>query len=491
MLNQVSLFNEGDSKMSDVPQLDAFAKVLGLFENRVFGSTGDTSSTEFYSVPHPGIFINPNLKHGSNTNDMLIISEIFNQCFDATWLYRENVNTVDSVYKSILERTALPKSELPTGMTESKLEAMERQLSGWRANYKTYEERYNEARRELLAAREQGKPGSVISALRAKRYEAEKDWEVYGNKYQYDKLDANLSYYRALTPRIYFEELKRQLADSEAEAPTSPYYETFIEPPISQWNSPNTSWAFFTEKFKFSDITRRTKHKSWSGGVSASFGFWSAKGGAAGSENREYLKTKNVDIDLSFELLRVRIIRPWLEQSLLAERFWAPHKNWGWFDVSTGFNPYTSEPVGPQGKMPVLPTHAVVARNVSLTANWSDKERTFIKKVVSGKAKGGWGPFRASGSYRKETTSEDVTSVIAGNTLRIEHPQIIGLMGTLLPQSPNPNPLLNWEDDIAPRPGATPPEEIEGDEGPLAIENLKEKYWDKFAAQLEASKLEI
>ena len=103
--------------------------------------------------------------------------------------------------------------------------------------------------------------------------------------------------------------------------------------------------------------------------------------------------------------------------------------------------------MGPQGLMPVLPTDAIIARNVLISANFTENERKFIRETLSGSVSGGWGPFSTRGSYTSTTTREDVVGSFDGTTLRIANPQVIGFMGTLIPQCPNPDRRLPFEED--------------------------------------------
>ncbi len=97
--------------------------------------------------------------------------------------------------------------------------------------------------------------------------------------------------------------------------------------------------------------------------------------------------------------------------------------------------------------MPVLPTDIVLARNVCISANFSEEEKKFVQSTLSGSVGGGYGPFSCRGSYSTTTTKEDVVGSFDGTTLRIANPQIIGYLGTLLPRSPDPDRRLPWTSD--------------------------------------------
>lgn len=430
--------------MPNQPQLDAFFRLIGMLETAIFnGSTGE-SGKEFYTIPHPGVFVSPGLKETANSKDMSIISSLFNTCFESTLLYQPNLSTVSQVYQDVLEQAALPEKRL-TKKEEDELKEYEEFLDKTVEIYLRYKSRAGEISGEIIRQQILRAPADVLAALQIKLEAAEAEWIRFGKREQYEEKQALASYLRSVSPRLFFQRLLARFNKSTQTTGAESYQATYLSPPVEEWTSPYAGWSLFDKTFKYSELHTRSKHSTWSGSAGGNFGLWRAKGGASGSHTERYQASENIDIQLKFEYMRVRIIRHWLVPDVFNYRFWTYKKAFGFREVSDGA--ILGNMIGPQGLMPVLPTYVVVARNVSISAAFSDEEKRFVEDTLSGSASGGYGPFSVKGSYSSTTTQEDVVGSFDGTTLKIANPQIIAFMGTLMPRSPNPDKRLPWTDD--------------------------------------------
>jgi hypothetical protein len=173
-------------------------------------------------------------------------------------------------------------------------------------------------------------------------------------------------------------------------------------------------------------------------------------GGAGGGSTYQHQESDVSNIEVKFDYLRVRIERPWLVQDIFGYKFWTWSKTVGFSYISDGGNLGIDPPQRPIGRMPFLPTHFILVKNVELSANFSHNDSTFIASQISARASAGWGPFSISGSYSESTTEQYTHASFDGTTLKIAQPQIIAFAGTLLPKTPDPDPRLPWQDDAAP-----------------------------------------
>lgn len=428
------------------PQLEAFSKILGMLEEVIFNGTTGDPSREFYTAPHPGIFVNPKLTETANSKDMLLASEMVDACFAATLRYEPLITTVSQTYSDILEQAALPEKNLtPTQLAD--LQDTEKRLDASVDVYLKYKDRYDKIKGDIFRAQSAAEPADVIYALEQKRLAALEEWKRYGKKQQYESDDAKVNYLRSVSPKLHFQKLKQRFDAFSQTTGVSDFQPIYLDPPISDWNSPYAGWASFSKTFKYSELHTLSKNASWSGSAGADFGVWRVGGAADGSSTEKYENSEDTDIELKFEYMRVAVRRPWLISDIFMYRFWTYNTAFGFRAVSEGFDPGAMPPLGPKGLMPVLPTNFVVARNVSISASFSAAEKSFVSSTLSGSVSGGWGPFSARGSYSTTTTKEDVIGSFDGTTLRIANPQIIGLMGILLPRSPNPDRRLPWGAD--------------------------------------------
>lgn len=434
--------------MAKQPQLEAFSKLLGMLEQAIFNGSTGLPDREFYTVPHPGIFISPNLTDRPGSDDMALIARLFNGCFDSTLLYSPQLSTVNQTYEDLLTQAALPEKEL-TKDEEKTLERLEKQQETLFDSYHKYKRRHDLIQGQIYRAQINKETIDVIYELRQKLDEAQDEWRLRGKKELYEENEANVAYLRSISPRRLFQNfLERYKSLSSSSPNLGDYQATFLEPPIHEWSSDYAGWSQFSKTFKYSELHTRSSHTSWSGSVGLNFGlFQRVDAGGGGQEVKTYENSENIDIELKFEYLRVRIVRPWLVPDVLLYRFWTYKKAFGFRQISSGFTPGNKEPVGPKGLMPVLPTDIILAKNVTISAAFTESEKTFVRKTLSGSVSGGWGPFSARGSYQTTSTKQDVTGSFDETTLRIANPQIIAFMGTLVPKTPDPNRLLPWGDD--------------------------------------------
>lgn len=428
------------------PQLEAFSKLIGMLETAIFNGGTGGSNREFYTIPHPGIFIDPNLKDTPDSKDMLITSMLFDQCFSASLIYKPILSTISQTYSDILQQSALPNQEL-TPKQEIDLKKLEKKIEEIFDLYQKYKSRYDEVIGAIIKAREDNSPSSVLQQLEAKRVAALDEWKYRGKKADYEESLAKISYIRSISPKLHFANLKSRFDQQTSTSGNNSYQSTFLSPPIHEWNSLYAGWAKFKKTFKYSELNTYSKHTAWSGSANANFGIWKVGGGASGSSTEKYENSENVDIELEFEYLRVRILRPWLVSDLFNYRFWTYRKSFGHRLISDGYNPNENSPLGPQGLMPVLPTDFVIVKNVNISSIFSEAEKKFISEVISGSVSGGFGPFSCRGSYSTTTTKEEVKASFDQTTLRIANPQIIAFLGILLPKTPNPDTRLPWGDD--------------------------------------------
>lgn len=411
---------------------------------------------EFVAFMQPGQFISDKLKESDSTDDMATISDISNAIVDSSYVAKykdttysnglELLGSVDEVYADILRFAAIPYEPMsPSDLQE--LQEIKRWLADATPNYELYRERYYGALDAFELERSSQNPsGSKLQRLKRMKDDAYRFWETFGDKRMYEKKLGRFIYLTPVDPQTYWADIQARLAEHERVSPSlGSYHQTFLHPSVSSWNS--ASWATYDSLITEKDTYSYSKQTSWSGGASGAWGLWSWGGGASGSSDYRREQADESTVSLKFEYLRVRINRPWLIESVLGYKFWTWRKNAGHDPISDGGNLYIDPPVRPLGRMPVLPKHLIVVRNVELSAAFSRAIYERYHKEVKFNASVGWGPFSVSGSYSEASTSVYTHAAFDGVTFKIQQPQIIARAGLLIPKSPNPDQSLPWEDD--------------------------------------------
>lgn len=404
---------------------------------------------EFGLLMQPGQFVSDGLKENDSSEDMAIQAELTDDVMDTSFLYKPQIGTISQRYFEILEFAALPKRSL-TSSDKKEVDDIRSWSQQYEKLYEAYRDRYFDALDAYEAeASAQHPNGSRLRRLAKGRDDSLQAWETFGRKQDWETKQGRLNYLLSGNPEVMWNEFKKRLNAHLKTAPRrGDYYQTFLVPPIAQWNSANTSWANFEKQIDESSTYNYSKSTAWSGGASGGWGLWSAKAGAGGSSTYSRDVSDVSSIIVKFDYLRVRIQRPWMVEDVFGHRFWTWRKG-------TGMGPYLSDggnlaitpPSRPIGTMPFLSRSLIVAKNVELTGNFSHRDATFIQTQINASAAAGWGCFSISGSYSESTSEKTVNATFDGTTIRIPQPQIIGFAGRLLSKSPNPMKNLPWQGD--------------------------------------------
>lgn len=159
-------------------------------------------------------------------------------------------------------------------------------------------------------------------------------------------------------------------------------------------------------------------------------GLWSVGGsvsGSAGSTNY-HLDANNVAI--SAKLQTVRIMRPWLNALLFAMQ--------GWWLENQPANAISNGTVKGSGNsiLPLIPTAIIVAKDVTISADFSAQDRSHIESAVNGSVRIGWGPFAVGGSFSHSESPDSMKTRFDGAKLFIPEVQILAWVSIITPASP-------------------------------------------------------
>ena len=196
-----------------------------------------------------------------------------------------------------------------------------------------------------------------------------------------------------------------------------------------------------------SSSSNSSSSTSWSGGMSVGWGMWSFGGGASGGSTAIYRASEQSSVQVRFKYMRTRIIRPWLDTNLFRQRFWTWKNTHGYDQISDGGDLTATPPKRPVGRMPFIPMWAIVAKDVELISEFSEADYRYTESHWETKASFGWGPFKVGGNYSRRDVSEYASGHNELGRIVIEHPQVIGFTGMLVPECPNPDRSLGWGGD--------------------------------------------
>jgi len=197
-----------------------------------------------------------------------------------------------------------------------------------------------------------------------------------------------------------------------------------------------TSWALesskaskLTFKSEYLNKTESSFAQKYAAEASGSWGLWHASGGVSGGKEEKKSNMKAENLTLDAELISVSIKRPWFNPLLFSML--------DWFAQGVGKDGISNANLTDlKGSMPLVPTGFVVARNVKITADFSEEDKQFVSSSISTKASGGWGPFSISGSYSQSSSDSKLDTKFDGSTLQLPGLQLIAWISAITPASP-------------------------------------------------------
>ena len=428
-------------------QLQTAKSLFTSLENALF--LGDRlSHGQFGVLMQPGQFVSPNIREEDSTDDMWTQSDLCNEALDSSFLYKPLTYRVGQIYHDILHTSAVPRQ----ASSDDEQEELE-SLREWVSNHEQLYTQYQRDHYDVLDAYDAERASESPSGARLRRLRSKFDdsltlWRTLGYKDEYENKSARFAYLSRGGPDVLLNKLRQRLAFQTKHAPTKgEYFQTFLTPPIAEWNSPFTSWGAFEHRFRGSESHGFSRATAWSGRAGARWGLFSVRGGVSGSRQFEHHESEATNISIKFEYLRVRIHRPWMVPDLFGYGFWTWSEEVNYRQLSDGGNLQMTPPERPIGEMPIRSTHLIVARNLTLSANFSESDRTHIASQMTTGVSAGWGPFSFSGSYSESTNEHDVRASFDGTRILVQHPQIIGFACQILPRCPNPDRSLPWQGD--------------------------------------------
>jgi hypothetical protein len=211
----------------------------------------------------------------------------------------------------------------------------------------------------------------------------------------------------------------------------APWYLAYALP--SNWADPSSNvYAAMKVSTNYLNTSASSQFTQYGGGASFSLGFWSIGGSFNHQESSTRSHTGATNVSIDMELCVVEIERPWLDGVIFDMGDWFMGAGFPKGSISTGLLATATV----QTMMPLLPTAFIAARNISITANWSTQDQSYIHSVTSGSASVGWGPFQIGGSYYSSSSQATFQSSFQDGVLRIPGIQIIAFINQILPVVP-------------------------------------------------------
>jgi len=207
----------------------------------------------------------------------------------------------------------------------------------------------------------------------------------------------------------------------------------FSYPSPGNWAEDDGNLSFTHLAISGSNLKTRndTSEHTFSVSTEVNWGLWKVKANASGEYKKENSSTDADSLSFSAEIAKVRINRPWFNESIFRLGSW--YTNLGTKgSISNG--KIDSSNAG--GLIPMYPVAFVVARNIKIKADFSHEDIEKVSNATQAGGSVGWGPVSVSAQYGNKNTHEELNQDMQNGEINVPGMQIIGWVSRLTPQSP-------------------------------------------------------
>lgn len=223
--------------------------------------------------------------------------------------------------------------------------------------------------------------------------------------------------------RHAIEEARILVSASHKQAPLTgglPWLLSYASP--SNWMAESCKASKITLRSERLSKEASTEANRYKGGVEARWGLWSVGGSHSYSEQESSQQMQASKFELTAELILVRIVRPWYNPLLFTMNHW-------------NTNAFQAGQI-PIAAMPWVATSLVVARNVTVNADFTSEDKKHFSSETQTSASVGWGPFAVSGNYSHSQSRDKFQSKFDAGGLHLPGLQVLGFVCTKTPPSP-------------------------------------------------------
>lgn len=443
------------------------------------------------SIQLPGVSVPP----GLNPNDpetQYYISNFLNVALECDYVATAKVASVSDTYKLILDSKETPDVSL-SAKEKDELHAARKLLFDHGGQPTAEYDSYFKCATDYFAAQDAFDvaeatqrnggptvPPSVRDALKA----AEHAWDTTGHKLTVEEALATIIKYEGREPLLYWQNLTDRFArHTKMLKNGSTYQEIDSFPRYQDWFKQDLWTPFsFDERdydrqrrsggtgmnagracccsFSNLDRSRRVQHLNAKGICGFGPGLGSCRPTPDYTARHDHnvilaswredsadderplpqeLRTTAVKLDCSFK--RINILRPWMDSAVFSSRLWrwSPSGIGFGITISTGGSVAGNKPA--TGVMPVLPTTALIAKDIVLTSS-SGPLRDWLKRQFAEGRVVRYGPFRFNAV--RDLNSKALVSGSPAIAVASGGPQMFGYISAIFSECPNPDLTLPW-----------------------------------------------
>lgn len=181
------------------------------------------------------------------------------------------------------------------------------------------------------------------------------------------------------------------------------------------------------------DIRNKSTEHNFSVDTSLNYGLWKVKANAEGSYVHKNSSTEKNSVEISAKICKVQIARPWFTESIFRLAKWTTD-----LCKAGGISNGKIDSSNKSGLIPMFPVAFVVAKDISIKADFSKEDQDIIEQSYKAGASVGWGPFSIGGSYGYGSSESKFHSEFQNGEIKIPGMQIIAWISRVIPFSTKP-----------------------------------------------------
>ncbi len=422
--------------------------IYGKLENVLgISSTAPGTSSRALVLAVPGYVIDKNLSY-VDPQQRALFWDLVDGSLQPSWLLRFSPYKTSYVYKQILDyhiigNIKLTDDEKARLATARKLLYQPGPNNPWSKPYLQWDaarQAYFVGQDNFETWQREHPTQKPPAAMKGRLQQLH---DLYFNDPNYSAIVAALDEVTVLgnrDPAVFWGNLRAQYnSNTTPVAGTSAANYDFY-PAYGSWLDNSLDWTNIKLSDKDVESFKSSTHSSWGGSVGASWGLWSVGGNYGQSTGSSVSNLDTKRFNLSFDLLRVRVLRPWMDPSVYGARTWdwAPGTTLPSQIISNGDQGASP----PDGIEPLVSEEILLARNISLSGNWNTDLATTYHSERSGGGRIGFGPFSFGGSGSSTYDEAKDSNKVTANSITSPGVQIIGVLVHVRPKTPYPDPSL-------------------------------------------------
>lgn len=405
----------------------------------------DASPQYLLAIYNPGQYIPAGMDPVGKVADRYALSVLFDVVPQFSWVFKPAATTISNSYRSVLDYKEAPLTHLTPDQ--------KKKLDDAQATYDKYIDAYDTTLDAYLVVLDSYDaayatwvnggppiPRSLVTKLKA----AYDKWVAQGHKEAVQSAVAVISALEGLEPESFWYKLLQRYQTGTQQSPMASEFQVVgFAPPYKSWFE-DAGWTSFTFDQKDMDNQENSRSIGVSGSLDMSFGIFNISGSGTYEEDSRYVKMDQTELFFSCKLMRISLDRSWMNPLVFSSSAWrwAPGTPTYGMQFSTGGD--ISGAVAPQGTMTVIPTAAILSKDLKIVGNFDNTLVDELNRQISANASVGIGPFSIAGQFAMKEHSKTERGTVASNGIEAKDVQIVALICELLPRSPNPDNALPW-----------------------------------------------